>query len=227
MMKLKSYRAGGLLRAKQSAHGRRSLLGVVLGISAALALTGCGQFFPSGNTLVAVSISPGNPTVEPNKTQQFTASGTFGDGSTRDVTSTVTWTSSSTNIATINSAGLATAGAGTGSTTITATSGSQSAATTLTVSNNTVSSISVSDTSGQTGTILLTAGTQDQLVATATLSDGSTQNVTNSVTWTSSNSNVATVSSTGLVTAKLASGTSTTITATSGSVTGTISVTVQ
>ena len=40
-----------------------------------------------------------------------------------------------------------------------------------------------------------------QLTATATLSDGTTQNVTNTATWSSSNSGVATVSSTGLVTA--------------------------
>lgn len=221
MMKLKSYRAGGLLRAKQSNYGRHSLLGI-LGIGAALALAGCGQFFPSGNTLVAVSVSPGNPTIQPNKTQQFTASGTFGDGSTRDVTSTVTWSSSATNIATINAAGLATAGTGTGSTSITATSGSLSAATTLTVSNNVVTSIAVT---APNGSVLLLASGGEQFTATATLTGGGTQDVTQTSTWSSSNTAVASVSTTGFVT-PLSAG-SATISASSGGTTGQISITVQ
>lgn len=44
-------------------------------------------------------------------------------------------------------------------------------------------------------------GGSSQFTATATLSDGSTQNVTSQAAWTSSNQNVATVSATGSVTA--------------------------
>jgi hypothetical protein len=198
---------------------------VTRGASAALIalgfLAGCGKFFVSGNTLVAVSLSPSNPTIAPSKTQQFTATGSFGDGTSRDVTSTVTWSSSSPNIASINSSGLATAGAGTGNTTITATSGSVSGSTTLTVSTTTVSSISVTAANGST---TLNPGTQAQLTATATLSSGGTQDVTNSATWTSSNTAVATVSNTGLVTPLTAG--SATITASSGGVQGQISITV-
>jgi len=204
-----------------SAFRRRWLL-AVLGIGAAMSLAGCGQFFPSGNTLVAVSISPGNPTVQPSKTQQFTATGTFGDGGTRDVTSTVTWSSSSTDIATINTAGLATAGAGSGSTTITATSGSQSASTTLTVSNNVVTSIAVTSPNGS---VLLLASGGEQFTATATSTGGGTQDVTQTATWSSSNSSVASVITTGFVT-PLSAG-SATISASSGGVTGQISITVQ
>jgi hypothetical protein len=53
-----------------------------------------------------------------------------------------------------------------------------------------------------TGTALLTAvGQTSQLAATATLSDGTTQTVTSSAAWQSSDENVVTVSRTGLATA--------------------------
>lgn len=64
----------------------------------------------------------------------------------------------------------------------------------------------------------LTAGASGQFKATATMSDGSTQDVTAAASWTTSNSAVATVSTSGLVTA-LTDG-STTITATYQNETG-------
>jgi hypothetical protein len=59
----------------------------------------------------------------------------------------------------------------------------------------TVSSVAVS------GTLMLTEGATSQLTATAHKSDGTTENVTNQATWQSSDTMVATVSGTGLVTA--------------------------
>jgi Big-like domain-containing protein len=55
---------------------------------------------------------------------------------------------------------------------------------------------------------LTIAGQANQLTATATLSDGTTQDVTRSAAWHSSNVAVATISTTGLVTA-MAAGTTT------------------
>lgn len=63
-----------------------------------------------------------------------------------------------------------------------------------------------------------TVGSNQQFTATGNYSDGSNTNITNSVTWTSSNSGVAGVDANGLATA-LSAGT-TTITATSGTVSG-------
>ena len=51
------------------------------------------------------------------------------------------------------------------------------------------------------GNVDVSEGSTSQLTATATLSDGSTENDTTQATWTSSNTMVATVSGTGLVTA--------------------------
>lgn len=77
-----------------------------------------------------------------------------------------------------------------------------------------------------TGTATLTvSGQANQLAATATLSDGTAQNVTSAATWQSSNAAVATISGTGLLTA-VAAGT-TTITATMQGRSGTLVVTVS
>ena len=57
---------------------------------------------------ISIAVTPSNPSVALGNTQQFTATGTYGDGSTQNLTNTVTWSSSAPNAATINSAGLAT-----------------------------------------------------------------------------------------------------------------------
>ena len=60
-------------------------------------------------TLVSISVTPSGISIERGKTQQFTATGAYSDGSTRDITSEVTWTSSNMAVVTISAAGLATA----------------------------------------------------------------------------------------------------------------------
>jgi hypothetical protein len=179
-----------------------------------------GQFFPSSSTIISITLSPSSAQIMPTGTKQFTATGTFGNNTTGDVTSQVTWVSSAPNVATISSTGLATAVA-LGTTNITAKSGSViSPASVLTVSNKTVTSIAVSPQS-QT----LIAGSQQQYTARATYSDGSFGDITSSVTWNSSSIGVATISASGVATA-IATG-STTITATLGGVVGTATLMVQ
>ena len=70
--------------------------------------------------------------------------------------------------------------------------------------------------------IRLQMGSSSQIKATATHPDGTSTDISNQVVWSSSNPSVATVSSTGLVTA-ISSG-STNITATSGSITSAVDV---
>src|SRR5690242_4466725 len=188
---------------------------------------GCGKFFPDAGTLVAITISPSNPTIQPSKTQQFTATGTYGDNSTKDISSSVTWTSSNANAATINSSGLATAGTSTGvSTTITAKSGNQTASTTLTVSNQSSNGLTIACalcTSLGSGafTVSSSAGS-----VTFTATDSSGQAVTPN--WTSSNAAIPIGSSTGIATFNTsATGQTTTITATTSSATGSATLTVQ
>ncbi len=74
----------------------------------------------TGISVTAVSITPESPSICPGQSQQFTATATFNDGSTQDITSSAAWTSSKTAIATVNSGGLAASSISTGSTTISA-----------------------------------------------------------------------------------------------------------
>src|SRR5215471_20924979 len=57
-------------------------------------------------SLQSIAVSPQGGTVAAGLTQQFTATGTFSDGSSRPITS-VSWSSSDTTLATIDSNGLA------------------------------------------------------------------------------------------------------------------------
>src|SRR5205807_226866 len=85
-------------------------------------------------TLSAIAVTPGSPTLNynPGGTEQFTATGTYQDGSTQNLSSTVTWSSSAPTVATVSSGGLASLVKG-GQTIIIASSGSVSGAATLTI----------------------------------------------------------------------------------------------
>lgn len=77
-------------------------------------------------------VSPANPLIAASSNQQFTATGYFQDGSSHPLTTNLTWTSSASSVATIDTNGLA-IGVTNGSTLITAISGNVSNSTTLTV----------------------------------------------------------------------------------------------
>ncbi len=160
--------------------------------------------------LLYIAVTPQSQTIVKGTTRQFTATGTYSDYSTRDLTTQVTWTSSDTSKATINAAGLAT-GTDVGSVTITATLGSIFGSTSVNVV--TLSSIQVTP---QSATIV--KGRTKQFTATGTYSDNSTRDLTTQVTWISSDTSRATISATGLATG-IDFG-SATITAASGSIFG-------
>ena len=82
--------------------------------------------------VVSISVTPASVAIDVGTTQQFSAMATYNDGSTRDITSTVAWTSSATGIATIDSKGLSTAVA-VGTSTISAAQSGVSGGATLTV----------------------------------------------------------------------------------------------
>ena len=68
---------------------------------------------------MSIAVAPSNPSVAKGLTEQFTATGTYTDSSTANLTTQVTWASANPAVATINTAGLASALA-TGTTAITA-----------------------------------------------------------------------------------------------------------
>ena len=143
-------------------------------------------------TLDSISLSPLLPRLAIGTMQQFTATGHFSDNSTQNLTAQVTWNSSVPTVATISneasSKGVATV-IGTGITTIRATLGNITASTNLTVTPATLFSITVTPANA---TINSTAS--QQFTATGTYTDDSTQDITKSVTWSSSNKSVAFIS---------------------------------
>jgi len=180
----------------------------------------------SGSTTLTVSpavlqsivLTPANPSIPDGSSQQFTATGTYSDGSVQDVTTTAAWTSSNTTVATVSNAGsvgLATSSA-VGSTTISAAVGSVSGTAPLTVTGVALVSLTIMPASTRT-----ISGASVQFTAVGTYSNGSTANLTTAVTWSSSSSAAATLSnavgSVGLATA-VGTG-STTVTASAGSIT--------
>lgn len=182
----------------------------------------CGEFFRGSNDIVApATISPLNASIQPGSTQQFTATGVFGNNTSGDVTAQVAWTSSNPAIATISSTGLAT-GVAIGTVTISGNCQCYITQTNLSVSSqaSTVTSIAVTPANAS-----IAIGNTQQFVATASNSSGTTNDITSTASWTSSDSTVATVSSGGLVTG-VASG-NVTITASSGTVLGSATLAVQ
>jgi hypothetical protein len=149
--------------------------------------------FVSG--LLSITLSPAGSGVAKGLSEQFTATGTFSDMSTADLTTRVTWSSSDTAVATINSSGLARSLA-LGSTTITAAAGSLAGSEILTVTAAELQAFTVTPSSVRSG-----VGLTAQLTATGTYSDASTANVTQLATWTSHDPTIATVNAqTGLAT---------------------------
>lgn len=83
-------------------------------------------------TLSSIAVTPSNPALQSGNTLQFTATGTYSDSSTQNLTTTATWTSSFLTVATINGSGSAT-GVSSGTTTIQAAIGAVKGSSLLTV----------------------------------------------------------------------------------------------
>jgi hypothetical protein len=144
--------------------------------------------------LTAIAVSPSDPAVALGTAQAFTATGSFTDGSSQDLTGAVTWSSSDPGVAAVSnapgSAGQAT-GAGIGSAVITALDPGSgiSGSTTLSVTAAVLVSIAVAPADS----VVLIA--EDlQLAATGDFSDGGQQDLTAAVLWSSSDPAVVSVS---------------------------------
>jgi len=200
----------GHAKALRSLSLRFSLL-ILLGTT----LLSCNGFFVDP-TLTSITVTPSTPSVAVNSTKQMTATGTYDDGSTKNITASVSWSSDDTSVATVSDTGLVT-GLEPGSVRVTATSETISGSTSVTVMVANLRSIAVNPTSAS-----ITSDQTQQFTAIGTLEDRSTVDITDAVTWKSSKTGVATVNTSGLATAQ-GSGT-TNITAVSGSVTSNTAV---
>ena len=205
----------------------------------AILLAGCGS---AG--LTSIQVTPTSQSLSTaGANAQFTAIGIYRQGNhpptTRNITNLVTWQSSDGAVATINSAGLATAVAS-GSTTISASmngfTGLESATATLTVTGsgtvagpagaNTLTSLTIIP--GSQAVVSVNETGQFLAIGSFVGSGGAaiTEDLTDQVAWSSSDVKVATINTSGLATginkgsttilaiAKAPSGTLTTATAT-------------
>ena len=159
----------------------------------------------------AIDISSTEKTIQVGENTQLTATVT-----PEDATGTVEWSSNTESVATVDSTGKVT-GVSVGTATITATIDGLTAECTITVDSIPVESVTLDKT---TATVM--EGRTLQLNATV-LPENATDKT---VTWTSSNSAIASVDQTGKVTGEAVGG-PVTITATAGSKSATCAVTVE
>jgi len=169
--------------------------------------------------VVSVAVSPSSASPAPGGSVQLTATPQDGGGNAL-LDRLVTWSSTNTAVATVSSTGLVTAVAS-GSATIRATSETKVGTAAITVSSAPVATTTVSPAAATLG-----AGATQQL--TATLRDANGNGLTGRVvTWTSENPAVATVSTSGLVTAVGLNGGAANITATAEGKSGSSTITVN
>jgi len=173
--------------------------------------------------LSSISVSPATVTIPQTVATQFTATGTFSDGSQQNLTSYATWATNPSSVATIATLGIAT-GISPGQAFVTAVfAGIVSPTPTnpqLTVTNATITSIAVTPANAS-----VTVGAPVTYKAVGTFSDQSHVDLTSLVTWTSSDVTVATIATTGV--ASTVKPGSVTITATFNGVSGTTNLTVN
>ena len=81
-----------------------SILAVLLLFALA---TGCKGFFVNP-TLSTLTVGPTTPHIQQGTTLQMAATGTYNDGSTKDLTRTAFWSTSDSTIASVNASGLVT-----------------------------------------------------------------------------------------------------------------------
>src|SRR5271165_378052 len=146
--------------------------------------------------LTSLSISPSTATLPLGKATQLIATGTFTDNSTRDVSSSVVWSSSNPTVAAVVQDGQLKSNA-VGTAIVSAAQGKIASSTNVTVTDAALTAIAVSANS-----TVLAIGRQAQLKAQGTFTDGTSRDVTNTVTWSSSSPNVVVIGPGGVAQAK-------------------------
>jgi hypothetical protein len=168
-----SISPGGLATGRKP--GVATLTASYRNVSATAALT-VGAPVP-----VAVVISPASANLAKGRTQRFAATGLeLSDGTTAPLDCTPRWTSSTPAVASVDASGLVTA-LEPGSATISASCGAVFALATLAVGAAQVVSVTVTPANA-----IAVRGLSARFQAIATLSDGTTQDVTAQATWAAS-----------------------------------------
>ena len=180
-----------------------SLLGIMYGASIGSAtitaslgnVTAISNVTVSDAVLVSISITPSFVSVANGTSAQLTATGIYSDNSTRDITQLVTWLTGDLSIVEVGNAqhnGGQVKALAVGEATVTALMDGTFANITVSVTDAELIGINVAPRQATAP-----AGTQIQFSALANFSDGSVQDISRFVVWSSSNKNVATIQSDG------------------------------
>ena len=174
----------GLLQA--NAEGRATIHVVLNGKRASI------EFSITAATLDSIAISPIHTTLPAGATQQLTLTATYSDQSTQDITQATqaTWSTDNTSASvgsSINPGFVTTLTKGT--VTITASYGGKTATSKIDITDAVLQSIAVSSTADT-----LYQGQTLQFSATGTYSDSSTQDLSKAVTWSVSDTSLASIS---------------------------------
>jgi trimeric autotransporter adhesin len=181
--------------ALDTASSKEKITGVKAGlvsVSATLqGITGKVSVTVTAATITSIAVTPAQPILQRGVSQPFQATATYSDGTTGDVTLQATWSSSDTVVATVttNTTGVVVRAIAPVNATISATVGSITGSTTVTVTSPTLASIAVTPATWSPN-----VGGVQAFTATGTYSDKSTADLTISVSWSSANTNVVSIS---------------------------------
>lgn len=142
----------------------------------------------------AITLRPSSVELEPGESAELTAEATYANGSTRPVSDRVTWQSSDPAVVTVAASGRLDA-VDPGTAIITATLADVSGRASVTVSAATTKSLSLAPDSASAP-----VGAEVPFAATVTYSDDSTEDVSRSADWNTSDSTVAQVAAGGVAT---------------------------
>lgn len=150
-------------------------------------LPGCGGGDGGGGhwdkpSVVAFAVTPATASIPTGSSQPFTATVTYANGTTENVTADATWVSDTPSVADFLTTPAVATGVTGGIADITATFGSQSGTATLTVNDAVLESITVTP-----ATASIPTGSSQQFTAMAAYSFGPDVDVTETATWTSAN----------------------------------------
>ncbi|MBQ1783162.1 MAG: Ig-like domain-containing protein, partial [Gammaproteobacteria bacterium] len=144
--------------------------------------------------LTAIQVTPAIVSLAKGYSQTLTATATYSDQTSADISSLVVWRSDDSAVATINPSGLMT-GVGVGSTTVSATlNGISSNTATVTVTDAVVTAIQVTP-----ATVSMAKGNSQSLTAMAIYSDLTSADISAQVAWSSADSAIATINPAGLL----------------------------
>lgn len=172
-------------------------------------------------TLTSLSVIPGSASIALGSEYQFTVSGSFSDGSIQDLTQQVSWSVTDNSVidSVTGTAGLI-QGKAVGSTTLSASFGTLSSTVLVNVTSAVIDKLEISSTSTN-----VALGSNLQLQATAIFSDDTSQLVTTQANWLTSDQDIASIDSQGLITSHNTG--SVTITSIHNNISSTLAITVS